>query len=275
MKQRDLERRIESLKALGETVRAMKNLSAHHFREVRAAVKPAAAYRQEVQRIAEEVGATLPAGPGAIGLVIIGAELGLCGSYNAKISAAARERKQQIGDGPTYCVGKRAASLLRRHGVEPGRTYASLGGATAITRLLLQLSQDVLGDYSSLRLSRLEVVSSRFEGIGSNEPTTTVLLPITAKSPTQHQSQYVSPDRLSAVAVRELLYCTLFDLLIEALACEHSSRLLATQAAEQWIDHATERSKRHLTAARREASTQEVIEISSGARARRAFAASN
>jgi F0F1-type ATP synthase gamma subunit len=85
-------------------------------------------------------------------------------------------------------------------------------------------------------------------------------------------ARYVSRERLAAVAVRELLYITLYDLLIDALASEHGARLLATQSAEQWLDERMDRLRRHLAGARREASTQETIEIAAGARARRGAA---
>jgi F-type H+-transporting ATPase subunit gamma len=116
-----------------------------------------------------------------------------------------------------------------------------------------------------------EVVSSRFSGVGADRPATTRLLPVDIHpAPGAPATRYVDPDRLAAVAVREGLYITLYDLLVDALASEHGARLVATQSAERWLDDRTGRLRRHLAAARREASTQETIEIASGARARRA-----
>ena len=79
--------------------------------------------------------------------------------------------------------------------------------------------------------------------------------------------RYVEPDHFVSVVVREYLYVTLFDLLLDALASEHGARLVATQNAETWLDKRTERLRRYLMATRREASTQEMIEIAAGARA--------
>jgi F0F1-type ATP synthase gamma subunit len=74
---------------------------------------------------------------------------------------------------------------------------------------------------------------------------------------------------MTAAVVREYLYITLYDLLIDALAAEHSARLVATEAAEQWLTERSHRVRRQLVATRREATTQEVLEIATGARARR------
>jgi hypothetical protein len=81
-------------------------------------------------------------------------------------------------------------------------------------------------------------------------------------------ARYVGKEYLAAVAVRELLYITRVGLLLDALASVHSARLAATQSAEHWLNERTERLRRHLSACRREASTQEVIEISADTRTR-------
>jgi F-type H+-transporting ATPase subunit gamma len=131
------------------------------------------------------------------------------------------------------------------------------------------LAEDLLRAYVTERLASFDIVSSRFGGVGIDSPTSVRLLPIETKhfdgAPTV---RYVSTGRLASAAVREYLYIVLYDLLLDALASEHSARLVATQAAEKWLDERTDRLRHHLAATRREASTQEVIEIAGGARAR-------
>jgi len=264
----DLQRRLRSLEALGEAVTAMKSLSAHHFRETRTVLAPARQYRAGIDHLLESTGAFLPAGGGPCGLVVIGSELGLCGGYNSQLVAMAVRRREALGEGPTFCVGRRAAALLGRRGVEVDRVYPAPTSVRGITDSLLRVANGMLGDYVAKAMSGLEVVSSRFEGVGLHRPTATRLLPVQKKRSAQAPPpRYVGPQRLAAVAVRELLYVAIHDLLLDALASEHGARLVATQSAEQWLDERTARLRRHLTAARREASTQEVIEIAAGARA--------
>lgn len=268
-RERDLTRRLHSLETLGEAVSAMKGLSAHHFRASRGALDPARSYRRGIEHLVRSTGAFLPAGDGPGGLLIIGAELGLCGSYNTDIAASAAERRQLLGQGPTFCVGRRTAALIGRRGVPLDRIYSAPTSVEGITDVLLPVAQDMLGEYVAGALSCLEVVSSRFEGVGAHAPAVTRLLPVDIR-PTERAPavRYVDPGHLAAVAVRELLYVTMHDLLLDALAAEHGARLAATQSAEQWLDERSERLRRQLSAARREASTQEVIEIASGARVR-------
>lgn len=267
-RERDLTRRVRSLEVLGEAVSAMKSLSAHHFRQCRAEVEPARIYRSGIERLAGIAGAALAGGDGPAGLLAIGSQLGLCGGYNARVAALAAQQRAELGDGPTICVGQRAAALLARHGVAIAITHAGPTSVGGLPELLLSLAGDLLRRRARERWSSLDVVSTRFEGVGASDPALTRVFPFAVTAvPDGAAIRYAARDHFAAAAVRELLYVTLHDLLLGALTSEHSSRLVATQAAEQWLDDQIARLRRQLTAARREATTQEVIEIATGGRA--------
>lgn len=265
----ELQRRIQGLDALGDAVGAMKSLSAVHFREARRAVEPARMYREGVERILGWAGATLGAGEGPAGLVVMGAELGLCGGFNARMVEAGAERRATLGAGPTFCVGHRAATLLGRRGVGVSQAYAGPMSVRGIAPLLLSLAEDVLTTYAQQRLSSFDIVSSAFDGVGTANPVCKRLLPVEAgQAIGARQARYVGAEHLASAVVREFLYITLYDLLLDSMAAEFGARLTATQAAESWLKERSEGLRRSLMATRREASTQEVIEITSGARAR-------
>lgn len=266
---RELERHLRTLQTLGEAIGAMKNLSARHFRESREEVAPARLYREGVEALLHGSGASLAAGPGPAVLLVIGGELGLCGSYNARLVAAAVRERETLGPGPTVCVGHRVATLLGRRGLEVTRTYRGPASVAGIPEFLLRLAEDALTAYLKEHRSILEVVAARFDGVGRSPPEVVRLLPVTPRPATPGPpARYVSDEALRAAAVREWLYVALYDVLLSALASEHSARLLATQSAEQWLEGRTAHLKRSLAATRREASTQEVLEIAGGARAR-------
>ncbi|MEZ4337279.1 MAG: F0F1 ATP synthase subunit gamma [Sandaracinaceae bacterium] len=213
----------------------------------------------------------LGGGEGPALLVVVGGELGLSGSYDSRVVDFAVERRAGLGDGPTFAVGQRAGTLMSRRGISIEKAYRGPTSIGGIPARLLPLAEDVLTRWGERGLSRIEIVSSRFVGVGATTPTSTVLLPLEPRvaDPALPTPRYVAADRFASVAVRELFYVTLYDLLLDALATEHGARLVATQSAERWLDERTARLRRRLAAARREASTQEVIEIAAGARARR------
>lgn len=267
----ELERRLRSLNALSEAIGAMKSLSAHHLREARAAALPAREYRAAVKRILEGSQASLAAGDGAAGLLIIGGELGLCGAYNAHVVQFASERRARLGAGPTLCVGQRAASLLTRHGLHVDHVYHAPTSVRAATELLLRLAEDILTRYVTQQLASFDIVASHFAGVGVSPVDCVPLLPVKASAAASlPPARYVTALQLKDASIREFLYITLYERLLDALAAEHSARLSATQSAEEWLQERSDRLRRYLTATRRESSTQEMLEIAAGARARAA-----
>ena len=82
-------------------------------------------------------------------------------------------------------------------------------------------------------------------------------------------STYVSGERLAVVALREFFYIMLFQSLLDALAAEHSTRLVATAAAAEWLKTRIGKNRRQLATIRREAMTQELLDVVSGARRQR------
>ena len=269
----ELERRLHTLHALQEAIGAMKSLSAHHLRETRAAALPARSYREGVERVLQGTGASLTAGDDGAGLLVIGGELGLCGAHNAHVARFAGERRALLGAGPTLCVGRRAAMLMQRHAAtawQLDRVYPGPTSVTGATELLLRLAEDVLTRYVTQRLASFDIVASHFGGVGSHAVDCVRLLPVHAPGDAPAApTRYVTREQLADAGVREFLYITLYERLLDALAAEHSARLIATQSAEQWLEERSEHLHRYLTATRREASTQEMLEIAAGARVRR------
>jgi len=266
-----LRRRLHTLHSLHDAVSAMRSLSAHHFRIVRKALSPAREYRTEIERVVAEIGIHQPlnaTAPG--GLLIVASDLGLCGDYNSQLAGRSLEEHRQRHLGPVYSVGRRLRPTLARSGITPHRNYESPASLDGLSRLLLRLAQDLLEDYVDGRIGSLYAASARFDGIGHFTPVCTRLLPIDpvqAAAPLR-RSSYVTPDHMMAVAVREFLYISLHELLLDALAAEHGMRLTAAEAALQWIDATSTHTSRKLAASRSEAGTQELLDIVAGGKPR-------
>jgi F-type H+-transporting ATPase subunit gamma len=267
-----LRRRLHTLQALHDAVSAMRSLSAHHFRVLRQALPAARAYRAAIERVVADIGLHQEhygSAPG--GLVVVASDLGLCGDYNARLVQQTVAEHEQRRLGPVYAVGRRVRPMMARVGITSERSYDAPASLDGLSRLLLQLAQDMLEDYVALRLGSLYLVAARFDGIGRFTPVCTRLLPIAPvhTAVPVRRSPYVTPDHLVAVAVREFLYISLHEVFLDALTSEHSMRLTAAEAALQWIETTAAQTERQLAARRSETATQEVLDIVAGARARR------
>jgi F0F1-type ATP synthase gamma subunit len=204
------------------------------------------------------------------GMLVIASDLGLCGDYNSRLSHLAVADATRLAVQTIYSVGRRSRGALAKHSLIPERTYDAPASLEGLSQLLLGLAQDVLEDYMSLKIGSLHVVSASFGGVGHFDPVSIRVLPIepiTGTSPIG-RSPYIDPDHLAGVAVREFLYITLYEILLDALAAEHGMRLMAAESALEWLDSTAITTSRRLTSARSEAATQELLDIVAGGRKR-------
>jgi len=270
-RQQFLQHRLQTLAALGDAVGAMRSLSAHHFRRAREALTAARQYRAEMGTVIAEIGIQQPLHIGVpAGLLVIASDLGLCSDYNAKVSQLAVTEAKRHAAQTIYSVGRRARSALANNALVPFRQYNAPASLEGLSQLLLGLAQDVLDDYLAGRIGSLHVVSAGFEGIGHFEPLSAQVLPIESVTGTTplRRSPYVDSGHLTAVAVREFLYITLYEMFLDALAAEHGMRLMATESALDWLESTATTTSRRLSSARSEAATQELLDIVAGRRQR-------
>ncbi|MEQ9410303.1 MAG: FoF1 ATP synthase subunit gamma [Fuerstiella sp.] len=270
-RQQYFQHRLQTLSALQDAVGAMRSLSAHHFRRARQALQPARQYRDEMAAIIAEIGIRQPLHVGVpAGLLVIASDLGLCGDYNSRLSQVAVSEARSHAAQTIYSVGHRARGVLAKEGFVPFRLYEAPASLEGLSRILLNLAQDVLEDYVSLRIGSLHVVSAGFDGVGHFTPISVRVLPIepVAGALPLRRSPYINPAHLTTAAVREFLYITLYEILLDALAAEHGMRLMAAESAIEWLDKTATTTSRRLTSARSEASTQELLDIVAGGRQR-------
>lgn len=264
-----LRRRLQTLGTLSDAIGAMKSLAASHFRSARAMVPTARSYHEGVNEVLAHVEMQAPPASSAPrALLLVGADLGLCGDYTSRLAQAAVAERLRLGNGPTYCMGRRSLSTLRRAACSVDRIYAAPASVAGLTELLLQVAGDVFDDYHAGKISGLDAVWARFEGAGRFSASCTAVLPV--EPPSQAipfpRTRFVSTARLAAVVTREWVFTTLYQILLEALASEHGARLVAAQSAEGWLKARREETQRALTNLRRESATQEVLEIANGSR---------
>lgn len=249
----------------------MRSLAAHHFRRARQALAAARQYRGEMDTVIAEIGIHHPLHAGApAGLLVVASDLGLCGDYNSRLSRRAVAEAESHAVQTIYSVGRRARGKMAKSLLTPHRLYDAPASLEGVSHLLLRLAQDVLDDYLATRIGSLQVISAGFDGVGHFTPLSARVLPIepVAADRPLHRSTYIDPNHLTTVAVREFLYIMLYEILLDALAAEHGMRLMAAEAALDWIDNTATTTSRRLASARSEASTQELLDIISGSRQR-------
>lgn len=272
-RERVLLRRLRTLGTLEEAVSALRALSAQHFRAARAPLSAVRAYRDEVRDFLGvlDSSVTSSGANGPSGIVLVTADLGLVGDYAARLVREAIELRAELGAGPLFCLGHRAVAPLAKAGVTPDVVQSAPASAAGLAAFLLPLV-DMLG---SLRraggLGALWLVAARFEGAGEYTPVRIPLLPVAVPPglPPLEGSPYCDAIHLHDVVVREYLYASIYETVLEALASEHGKRLVTAESARSWLQKRMSATRRLASAIRRETSTQEVLEVIVASRAAR------
>jgi F0F1-type ATP synthase gamma subunit len=265
-----LERRLRALATLEEAISALRSLSAQHFRAARAPLEAVRVYRDEVQRFLGALPPLRAADPGPAGIVLVAADLGLIGDYTLHLVREALALRGERGPGPLVCLGRRALGPLAAAGVAPAAVQPAPTHVAGIAALLLPLVDTLLALRARGELGALWLVAARFDGAGAYTPVRIPVLPVARGDAAPIAvSPYGSADALRAVVVREVLYASLYETLLEALASEHGKRLVTAEAARSWLLDQMDATRRAYAAIRREASTQEVLEVAVAARAGR------
>ena len=272
-RERALRQRLQVLGTLYEAVNALRSLSAQHFRNARAALPAARAYRAAIEDVLGVLpeDATPPGDGVTTGIVLVAADLGLCGDYVARLAAEAAAARQALGPGPLWCVGRRAARPLARAQLVADQVWDGAASASALPRLLVELVNAIIAARDRGQVGALVLVAARFEGAGHFRPVRVPVLPIhrPVTAPVLHGSPYVRPAHLGAVVAREFLYVALHETLLDALAAEHGKRLVTSESARSWLEERMDAVTRQVAALRRETTTEEVLEVAAGARALR------
>ena len=206
------------------------------------------------------------------GIVLVAADLGLVGDYTVRLVArgAGASRGGRTG-AARLSRAPRARRRSRAAGVQPVSVQPAPTSVAGLTGLLLPLVDTLL---SLRRDGRARVALARggaLRGSGrvhagsrarpSGRAARRICQPLASLA------VLAMPSTFAAVVVREYLYASLYETLLEALASEHGKRLVTAESARSWLDERIGATRRLAAAIRRETSTQEVLEVVVAARA--------
>jgi F-type H+-transporting ATPase subunit gamma len=246
---RDTRRRIRSVEAIKKITRAMELIATSRIPKAQARVNASKPYTAKLIEVIENVGV---AGAGAkhrlleqreirtVGLPIVSSDRGLAGSYSSNVirlaEARIRELDREGKDVALYAVGKKAQAYFRYRGFRIESSYLGVtdtpgyGDARAV-------ASAVVTAFATGRIDAVEVFFTRYQSAMTQIPTRVDLLPITpparaeGEGPTATYEFEPSPEEILDRLLPRYVEATVFNVLLEASASEHSSRRRAMKAA--------------------------------------------
>lgn len=287
----DIRKRIKSVKNTRQVTKAMEAVAASKMRksvERAVAAKEYASLANEmIQNVTHSQIALLHPYVRGMGgertlILLITSDRGLCGAYNVWVSKAALDYSQNVGMEKVdfVCMGKKGQNVLRRVGKDFIATFASPDKLDS--QKTLEVSQFLTSEYSKGTYNKVCIAFTDFKSSIKQVPVVKQLLPISREieevagvekdvvkqnnNGTQDIDYLYEPSEKSIVEklIPRLLETQVYQTLLESLASEHMSRMIAmrnaTDNASSMIDELT------LTynQARQSAITSEIAEISAG-----------
>jgi len=278
---RDIKRRIRSVKSTQQITKAMEMVAAAKLRRAQARVLATRPYARAMDAMLENLSATAaevghplftPRPVKKRLVVVIGADRGLCGSYNAGLFRA-MEAFLRSADGrgtDLFLLGRKARDYFKRRAypVLEVRTdlppEARLETAQALSARLQELFLEGVVDAVDLEYTQFVSVMSRKV---VREP----FLPITASQknagPTKNYIFEPAPEKLLAELLPRYATTKLLQALAESLASEHSARMVAMSSARKNAGELIDALVLRRNRLRQAIITKEIAEIVGGAEA--------
>jgi len=290
-KARALEKRRRSIRNIRKITRTMELISTARFKRAMDRAIAASAYTRRITtlvghlaRAALEVSHPLlepRTQTRQATLLVLTANRGLCGGYNAAVMRLASARwaalRAEFSGVRLEVSGKRGISAFRFRNIQPDERFTHFEDRPAYQEVEL-LAGRYLEGYRSGPLDRLEVVYTRFESLSRQKAVVETLLPPAAPdepAPDEQPPAEVQYDFLPSAAdildevVPASIKVKLFKCFLDAAVSEQIARMIAMKAATENADAMISHLSISYNRARQGQITSELLEVIGGAEALR------
>lgn len=288
---KEVRNRIASVKSTQQITKAMKMVAAAKLRKAQQKIQQMRPYAEKMTEMLGNVSGNLEGSNaekyytnqagGKTLFVLITADRGLCGSFNAGLYKELKLRfetslkdEYQAGNIDVYCVGKKGRELIERYGANVVAKYDGFftsfdwNEAEAIANELMEKFEN--GEYT-----KIHVAYNRFKNAATYFQTFEQWLPIAgtveeSDSDAGTSANYIfEPGKTEILdeLVPRSLKISFFKALLDSNASEHGSRMTAMDSATENAQEMLRSLSIEYNKARQAAITTEILEIVGGAEA--------
>jgi F-type H+-transporting ATPase subunit gamma len=292
--ERELNKRIKSIKNISQVTSALAAVSASKANRAQRQVEATRAYAGKAFEILNNLASQQDVGHPLLtareeiknsALILITGDRGLAGAYNANIVSRAEAFVKAL---PTPCavitVGRKGRDLMIRRGYNVVATFENIPDSPTILDVT-PIAQIVTDDYLSGKLDQVFIGYTDYLNLINRRPTVKQLLPL---RPLDFEGMAVSeyiknvdltgvsdrvytyepqPEALLDVIVPRFTQLQIYQSILEALASEHSARMVAMNNATDNAGELIEILTLDRNKARQASITNEILDIVGGAEA--------
>ena len=278
----DIRRRIRSVKSTQQITRAMKMVAAARLRRAQDGIFNARPYANEMLTLLASLAARteqrahplLAERPiEKVLLVLITADRGLCGAFNANLIRAAQDYLEVHHDQEVsiIAVGRKGRDVFRK---QPGKMlseHINLFGHLKFSHAQ-QIAKEIIDLYTQQKVDAVDFLYNAFKSIMTQRVVIERYLPVKPLQPAAGEAliDYIyeqpAPEIFNSLLPR-YLETEVYRVLLESQAAELAARMTAMDAATNNASDLIESLTLHLNRVRQAAITREIIEVVSGAAA--------
>jgi F-type H+-transporting ATPase subunit gamma len=275
---RDIKRRIRSVKNTQQITKAMKMVAAAKLRKAQERVVQARPYKQKLQEVLGRLAQAsadldhpllVVREPKKVAYVVVTADRGLCGGYNANIiRRAAAEIAAKEAQVEMIAIGKKGRDFFKRKQQVIVREFINQGEdismvqSREIARYLMDIYEK--GEYDEVYLVYTEFITAMRQ-----KPVVTKLLPLEQPEEAEaDETDYLfepKAEEVLAILLPRYVENQVYQVLLEAKASEHGARMTAMGSATDNAAEMIAKLTLSYNRARQAAITREISEIVGGA----------
>ncbi len=291
--ERILRGRIRSVQATKKITRAMELIAASRIVKAQQRVAAAVPYSETITDVVKDLAAAGGSSQSPLlvsrpevkttAYVVITADRGLCGGYNAGVQRAAEgEIKAGVLEGSDYAVvtvGRKAQGYFRFRGYKIAQSFGGFSDNPTYADAKA-IGEYVVQAYLAGEFDRVELVYTRFISAGSQEVVQRPLVPLDRQVVEGGDGKAPGADGAAADYEFEPDPATILDTLLpryveariyaallNAAASEHAFRQRAMKSATDNAEELIKNLSRIMNRARQDSITTEIMEIVGGAEA--------
>ena len=291
--ERILRGRIRSVQATKKITRAMELIAASRIVKAQQRVAAAVPYSERITEVVKDLAAAggasqspLLAGREQVrrtAYVVISADRGLCGGYNAGVQRATEgEIKADVLAGKDYAVvacGRKAEGYFKFRGYTIAESFSGFSDNPTYAHAKA-IGQYVMDGYVAGDFDRVELVYTRFVSAGSQEVVLRPLVPLdrdtvaggdgkgTDASGAAADFEFEpDPGTILDTLLPRYVEARIYAALLNAAASEHAFRQRAMKSATDNAEELIKNLSRIMNRARQDSITTEIMEIVGGAEA--------
>ncbi|MCX7653275.1 MAG: ATP synthase F1 subunit gamma [Fervidobacterium sp.] len=261
-----IKRRINATQSLKKITKAMEMVSTAQIKKVEKRLQMAREFLNETRNIVEKVHFDVKhpfiTGEGKSAIVVIGTDMGLCGSFPSELSKKASSLIKKESFDYIYLIGAKIVPVFRKN-EKVARIYEH-----SYDTPTFEFTQTVVNDLVSNNISSVKVVYGRFKNKLAQVPDVFQLVPFVRSESNLQGDRYEFEPledefqiRLIEFYAASVLFSLAFETKISELYARQNAMRNATENAEEVVRLLTIEYNK----ARQASITQELIEIVTGA----------